>query len=58
MQLSTEEIVLTCRQCEEKLVLFGPVEDWRSRNAVFLCDSAHKLTLDDYAGEELLPAVS
>lgn len=58
MRLSTDEIVLTCKQCEEKLVLFGPVEDWRSRHAVFLCDSAHKLTLDDYAEEELLPTAS
>ena len=58
MQLYSEEIVLTCRQCEEKLVLLGPVEDWRSRRAVFLCDSAHKLTLDDYAEEELLHTAS
>ena len=55
MQRSTEEIVLTCKECGESLLLFGPVEEWRSRGAVLLCESAHKLHLDDdYAEEEVL----
>lgn len=54
MQRSTEELVLTCKECGESLLLFGPVEEWRSRGAVLLCESAHKLHLDDYAEEEAL----
>jgi hypothetical protein len=54
-----QQIVLTCKECEDKLVLFGPVEDWRSRDAVLLCGSAHKITLDeDYADEEVLSSAS
>ena len=56
MENSTEQIILTCRECGEKLVLFGTESDWRSRRAVFLCGSAHKLTLDNYADEEVLAA--
>jgi hypothetical protein len=54
----TEQVVLTCKECGEQLVLLGSVEDWRSRHAVFLCDSTHKLTLDDYTEEEVLPTAS
>jgi len=54
-----QQIVLTCKECGEKLVLFGPVEDWRSRHAVLLCGSAHKIALDeDYAEEEVLSSAS
>ena len=31
-----QQIVLTCGDCGEKLVLFGPEEDWRARHAVFV----------------------
>jgi hypothetical protein len=53
-----QQIVLTCKECEEKLVVFGPIEEWRSRHAVFQCTSAHKITVDDYAEEEILPTAS
>jgi hypothetical protein len=56
MQRSIEQVVLTCKECEEKIVLFGPVEDWRSRQAVFVCECGHKFTLDDRADEEVLAA--
>ena len=59
MKQSTEEqVVLTCKECGEQLVLFGPIEDWRSRGAVLLCESAHQITLDEYdpAREEALAA--
>lgn len=56
MQISSEQIVLTCEGCGEKLVLFGTAEDWRSRRAVFACGYGHKLTLDGRAGEEVLAA--
>ena len=53
---SSEQIILTCEDCGEKLVLFGPEEEWRSRRAVFMCDCGHKLTLDGRADEEGLAA--
>ena len=56
MQSSSEQIILTCEDCGEKLVLFGPEEEWRSRHAVFMCDYGHKITLDGCAGEEVLAA--
>ena len=56
MERFTEQIVITCKECGEKLVLFGPEEDWRSRHAIFMCESGHKLTLDGYADEEVLAA--
>jgi hypothetical protein len=51
-----QQIVLTCGDCGEKLVLFGPQEDWRARHAVFVCGHGHRLTLDDPADEEVLVA--
>jgi hypothetical protein len=51
-----QQIVLTCEDCGEKLVLFGPEEDWRARHAVFACEYGHKLTLDGRADEEVLAA--
>ena len=48
-----QQIVLTCEDCGEKLVLFGTEEDWRSRRAVFICEHGHKLTLDGRADEEV-----
>ena len=57
MQRSSEQIVLTCEECQEKLVLLGPEEDWRSRRAIFMCECGHKLTLDGRTDEEI-PAAS
>jgi len=51
-----QQIVLTCGDCGEKLVLFGPEEDWRARHAVFVCGRGHRLTLDGGADEEVLVA--
>ena len=56
MERSSEQIVLTCEECQEKLVLPGPVEDWRSRGAVFQCECGQKLTLDGRADKEVLAA--
>ena len=56
VQHSSEQIVLTCEECQEKLVLPGPVEDWRSRRAIFVCEEGHKLTLDGCAHDEVLAA--
>ena len=56
MQRSSEQIVLTCEECQEKLVLLGPEEDWRSRRAVFQCECGQKLTLDGRADKEVLTA--
>ncbi len=56
MLRSSEQIILTCEDCGEKIVLFGPEEEWRSRRAVFMCDCGHKLTLDGRADEEVLAA--
>ena len=58
MQRSSEQIVLACEACGEKLVLLGPEEDWRSRRAVFVCKEGHKLTLDGRADEEVPAAAS
>ena len=58
MQRSSEQIVLTCEGCQEKLVLLGPEEDWRSRRAIFLCECGHKLTLDGRTAEEVPAAAS
>jgi hypothetical protein len=49
-----QQIVLTCGDCGEKLVLFGLLEDWRARHAVFVCGYGHRLTLDGRADEEAL----
>lgn len=51
MQRSSEQIILTCEECEEKLILLGSEEDWRSRRAVFVCEEGHKLTLDGRTDE-------
>jgi hypothetical protein len=51
-----QQIVLTCEDCGEKLVLSGTEEDWRSRHAVFACEHGHKLTLDGRADAEVLAA--
>jgi len=56
VQRSSEQIVLTCEECQEKLVLLGPEEDWRSRRAVFQCECGQKLTLDDRVDKEVLAA--
>ena len=51
-----QQIVLTCEDCGEKVVLFGTEEDWRSRHAVFVCGHGHKLSLDGRADVEVLAA--
>jgi hypothetical protein len=57
MQSSFEQqLVLTCEDCGEKLVVFGTEENWRSRYAVFVCGDGHKFTLDGRADEEVLAA--
>ena len=56
MRSSSEQIVLTCEECGEKLVLFGPEDDWRSRRPVFQCECGQKLVLDSRADEEALAA--
>lgn len=56
VQSSSEQIILTCEDCGEKLVLFDPEEEWRSRRAIFLCGHGHKLTLDGRADKEVLAA--
>jgi hypothetical protein len=53
---SSEQLILRCEDCDEKLVVFGTEEDWRSRHAVFVCGYGHKLTLDGRADEEVLTA--
>ena len=56
MPHSAKQLILTCKGCGEKLVLFGPEEDWRSRRAVFACEYGHKFTLDGRADEEVFAA--
>jgi hypothetical protein len=51
-----QKIILTCKECGEKLILLGPEEDWRSRHAVFMCEFRHKLSLEDHGDEEILAA--
>ena len=51
-----QQIVLTCEECEEKLIILGSEEDWRSRCAIFACEEGHKLTLDGHADDEVLAA--
>ena len=53
---SSEQIVLMCEECGEKLIILGPEEDWRSRRAVFVCEKGHKLTLDGRPEAEVLAA--
>ena len=50
------QIVLTCEDCGDKLVLLGSEEEWRSRHAVFTCGFGHKLTIDGRTDEEVLAA--
>ncbi len=51
-----KQIVLTCEECEEKVIILGPEEDWRSRCAIFACEEGHKLTFDGRADDEVLAA--
>ena len=51
-----QQIVLTCEDCGEKVVLFGTEVDWRSRHAVFVCSHGHKLSLAGRADDEVLAA--
>jgi hypothetical protein len=56
MERSSEQVVLTCKECGEKLILLGPKEDWYSKHAIFIGECGHKLTLDSHADEETLAA--
>ena len=59
MERFAEQIVLTCKECGEKLVVFGTLEEWRSRGAVLLCRADHKIALDEGdPKEEVLPSAS
>ena len=51
-----QQIVLTCEDCGDKLVLLGSEVEWRSRHAVFTCGFGHKLTIDGRTDEEVLAA--
>ena len=51
-----QQIVLTCEECAEKLIILGHEEDWRSRCAIFVCEEGHKLTLEGCADDEVLAA--
>jgi hypothetical protein len=53
---SSEQMILMCEECGEKLIILGPKEDWRSRCIIFVCECRHKLTLDDQTDEEILAA--
>ena len=53
---SSEQIVLMCEECGEKLIILGAEEDWRSRRAVLVCEEGHKLTLDGPSDDEVLAA--
>jgi hypothetical protein len=56
MERDSEKIVLTCKECGEKLILVGSEEDWRSRHAIFMCEARHKLSFEGQADEEVLAA--
>ncbi len=53
---TSDQIVLTCAGCGEKIVLLGIEEDWRSRHAIFRCECGQKLDVDGRADEEVLAA--
>lgn len=56
MDRSSEQIVLNCEECKEKLVILGPVEDWCSRRAIFRCKCGQKIALMGWADEGILAA--
>lgn len=56
MRGSSKQIVLTCAECGEKMVLLGTDEDWRSRRAIFRCECGQKLDLDGRVDDEVLAA--
>ena len=56
MSRFSEQIVLTCDECGEKMIFLGLEEDWRSRHAIFRCECGQKLALDGGADEEVLAA--
>ena len=58
LSYSEQEVVLTCQDCGDRLVLFGSKEDWRSRHAVFMCAHGHKITLDGHQTDEEVLAAS
>ena len=55
-RFSEQQIILMCKECEEKVILLGSEEEWRSRRAVLVCEEGHKLTLDGRTEEEVLAA--
>ena len=52
--LCSERIVLECKRCDERLILLGLEEDWRSERTDFECQCGESLTLADRADEEAL----
>ena len=53
----SEQVVLKCEKCEEKLILLGSEDEWRSRRAVLQCGCGQKIVLDrGHADEEALAA--
>ncbi len=46
-----ESLVLDC-ECGEKMVIFGQVEDWLSRDPVFRCVCGKRLTFSNDTKEE------
>jgi hypothetical protein len=49
-----EHTILVCK-CEEKIVLLGSKDDWRSRRAVFRCSGCgRRLTLNKHTEEKIL----
>ena len=53
---SYSHIILTCENYQEKLILQGHVEDWRSKRTIIVCEEGHKLTVDGRADEKVLAA--
>jgi hypothetical protein len=56
MHRSSEQIVLTCEECKERLVILGLEEDWCSRRAIFRCECGQKIALVGWTDEEVLAA--
>jgi hypothetical protein len=53
---ASEQIVLICEECGERLIILGSEEDWRSRCTIFVCECSHKLSLEPPPDEEILAA--
>ncbi len=51
MSYPSKDIVLTCGQCGEKVILASPLEVWHSTRTTFECECGQNLTLTDRAVE-------